>query len=116
MSNIVETLSERMTSSVGTRLSYGDKVTIGGVEAVPVALVSFGFGGGAGDMQHEGEHDAGSGTGGGGGGMSVPVGIYVPGPRGPRFVPNLIALLTVSIPLACIAGYSLPKIVRALKK
>lgn len=116
MSNIVETLSERMTSAAGTKLSYGDKVTIGGVEAIPVALVSFGFGGGAGDMQREDEHDAGSGTGGGGGGMSVPVGIYVPGPSGPRFVPNLIALLVVSIPLVWIAGSSLPKIVRALKK
>jgi len=90
MVNIVELIAERVTS-VGAKASYGDPVSVGGVELVPVALVWFGFGGGS-DTSENG--------GGGGGGVSVPIGAYVRGSDGVRFKPNLIALVAVSVPIA----------------
>lgn len=121
MTNIVEKLAERVTSSLGTTINYGEKITLGKAEAVPVSLVTFGFGGGSGPA-FEAEEGAGAprdsdiGAGGGGGGASIPVGIYTEGPNGPRFVPNLILLLAVSIPLTYIGGKALSRIIRALKK
>ncbi|WP_403024246.1 hypothetical protein [Salinibacterium sp. GXW1014] len=111
MTNIVEKLSERVTSSLGAKVNYGEKVQIGGVDAVPVSLVTFGFGGGSG-----GDDSAEQGEGGGGGGASIPLGMFVPGPNGPRFAPALIPLLAVSIPLTWVAGKALSRVIRALKK
>ena len=109
MSNITEKLAEHVTSSLGAKVNSGEKVTIGGVEAVPVSFVSFGFGGGSDTGESGGE-------GGGGGGASIPMGMFVPGDVGPKFVPNLIALLAVSIPLTWVAGKALSRVIRALKK
>ncbi|MCW4384802.1 hypothetical protein OH146_03330 [Salinibacterium sp. SYSU T00001] len=111
MANIVQTLSERVASSVGAKVNYGEKIEIGGVEAVPVSFVSFGFGGGSAPEGSEGE-----GEGGGGGGASIPIGMFVPGENGPRFVPALIPLLAVAIPLTWVAGKALSRVIRALKK
>lgn len=116
MTNIVEKLAERVTSSLGTTVNYGKKITLGEVEAVPVSLVSFGFGGGSGAIAQESVEGDDIGNGGGGGGASIPVGMYVAAPKGPRFVPNLVLLLVVSIPLVCVAGVSLTRVIRALKK
>jgi uncharacterized spore protein YtfJ len=113
MTNIVEKLAERVTSSLGTKVNYGEKITLGGVEAVPVSLVSFGFGGGGAGIAEEGDE---IGSGGCGGGGSIPVGMYVAAPKGPRFVPNLLLLLVVSIPLVCVTGVALTRVIRALKK
>lgn len=110
--NIVEKLSERVTASLGAKVNYGEKVQIGGVDAVPVSLVTFGFGGGSGRDDDGG----GEGEGGGGGGASIPIGMFVPGPNGPRFAPALIPLLAVSIPLTWVAGKALSRVIRALKK
>jgi len=85
MANIVEKIAQQVTS-VGAKASYGDPVTVGGIELVPVALVWFGFGGGS-DQSEQG--------GGGGGGVSIPVGA-----DGAKFKPNLVALLAVSVPIA----------------
>lgn len=112
MANIMENLSERVANSVGAKVNYGEKIEIGGVDAVPVSLVTFGFGGGTGS---NGE-GAGEGEGGGGGGMSIPIGMFVPGSNGPRFAPALIPLLAVSIPLTWVAGKALSRVIRALKK
>ncbi|HEY0260664.1 MAG TPA: hypothetical protein VGC18_12530 [Lacisediminihabitans sp.] len=106
MTNVVERLAQSVTSANVTA-SYGDKVSIGGVELIPVALVGFGFGGGGDD----GDNGGGGGTAG-----SVPIGAYVGGPDGVRFRPNPIALLAVSIPVAWVAGRSLARIVKAFKK
>lgn len=111
MTNLVERLSENM-NSLGVKRSYGDPVTIGGVETVPVALVWFGFGGGGGE---DGE-GKGSGEGGGGGGASIPIGAYVGGPDGARFEPNAIALLVVLIPLTWVSGKAMARVIRALKR
>ena len=96
MANIVEKIAQQVTS-VGAKASYGDPVTVGGVEIVPVALVWFGFGGGS-DESEQG--------GGGGGGVSIPVGAYVRGSDGARFKPNPVAVLAVSIPLAWALSWS----------
>ncbi|CAN5330262.1 hypothetical protein BH09ACT1_BH09ACT1_20270 [soil metagenome] len=106
MANLVERISESV-SSLGVKASYGDPVTVDGVEFVPVALVWFGFGGG-GD-----ENDNG---GAGGGGASIPIGTYVKGVDGPVFEPNLIALMAAAIPLTWVAGRVLVKLVKVLKK
>jgi hypothetical protein len=107
MATLVERLSDSVSAS-GAKVAYGDPITIGGVDTVPVALVWFGFGGGEGP---EGE-----GAGGGGGGASIPIGAYVPGETGPVFQPNVVALMAVAIPLVWVAGGALRKFIRALKK
>jgi len=111
MVNIVEKVADSV-SSLGVKRSYGDPVTIDGVELVPVSIVWFGFGAGSDDS---GESGDGAG-GGGGGGASLPIGAYVAGPDGPRFEPNLVALLVALVPLTWVAGKALSRIIRALKK
>jgi len=96
MANIVEKIAQQVTS-VGAKASYGEPVTVGGIELVPVAVVWFGFGGGSDDAEQGG---------GGGGGVSIPVGAYVRGPDGARFKPNLVALLAVSVPIAWALSWS----------
>lgn len=116
MTNIVEKIAERVTSTLGTKVNYGEKITLGGVEAVPVSLVTFGFGGGGAEMAQDGSDGEEIGSGGGGGGGSIPVGMYVAASRGPRFVPNLVLVLALSIPLVCVTGMSLARVIRALKR
>lgn len=116
MANIIENIAERVTSSLGTKVNFGEKVTLEQGETMPVSLTWFGFGGGGSDGS-EGDTPADeAGSGGGGGGASVPLGVYVGSTLGPRFVPNLIPLLAVSIPLVCVTGKALSRIIRALKK
>lgn len=108
MANLVEKIAESM-SSLGVKRSYGDPMTVDGVEVVPVALTWFGFGAGSDDSAEAG--------GGGGGGASVPVGVYATGPDGTvQFQPNLIALMAVAIPLTWVAGKAFAGVIRALKK
>ena len=47
MTTLLEKLADSV-SSWGATLAYGEKVTLGSHELVPVALVGFGFGGGEG--------------------------------------------------------------------
>jgi uncharacterized spore protein YtfJ len=106
MANLAERIGHLVTS-LGVRASYGEKITIDGAEVVPVAIVWFGFGGG---------DESGAAGGGGGGGATIPIGVYTGGANGPRFQPNLIALLAVSVPLTLVAGKALSHLVKALKK
>lgn len=108
MANLIERIAQSI--DVGVTTAFGEKTTLDGVEVVPVALSWKGFGGGSdgGDEEAAG--------GGGGGGATIPVGIYVGDPTGPRFVPNTIAVLAVSIPLVWVIGKSLKTVIRALKK
>lgn len=116
---------------MGIPLAYGEKVELGSSTLIPVAISGFGFGegegsgdlpsgvgralaGGEGDANDEHGHGAGSGS--GGGGFSIPVGAYVSDEFGTRFQPNLIALLVAVLPLAVVAGWSLPKLVKAIKR
>lgn len=109
MTNLALKLAEN-ARSVGVKSAYGDPVQIDGVTLVPVALVQYGFGGG-----DAGETDDGAG-GGGGGGMSVPIGAYVKSGGTVRFEPNVISLLAVGIPFLWVAGKTLARIIRALKR
>ncbi|WP_213815000.1 hypothetical protein [Glaciihabitans sp. dw_435] len=106
MANLIENVAGTV-SKLGVKAAYGDKVTVDGVELVPVAVVQFGFGAG-GDNDENG--------GGGGGGFSVPIGAYVGGPNGLAFRPNIIALLWVLVPLTWVGGRALSRVIRALKK
>lgn len=114
MANTVENIAERVTSSLGAKMNYGEKITLEHGETMPVSLIWFGFGGGSSEGGENSDDMAG--TGGGGGGASIPLGVYVGSTLGARFVPNLIPLLVVSIPLVCVAGKALSHIIRALKK
>ena len=106
MPNIAVELG-KLTTTAGVNAVYGEKQEVDGVSIVPVAATWSGFGGG---------EDDGKGAGGGGGHVAVPLGVYVRRPEGLRFEPNLIALLAVSVPVICVAGHALRKIIRALKR
>jgi uncharacterized spore protein YtfJ len=114
MTNTIENIADRITSSLGAKVNYGEKVNLIQGETIPVSLIWFGFGGGNSEGGEGSSAPAGSG--GGGGGASIPVGVYVGSTLGARFVPNLIALLAVSIPLMWVTGKALSRIIRALKK
>lgn len=107
MANLVENLADKIPGALGAKLNYGEPVTLGGVEAVPVSLVWFGFGGGS--------DDSGA-AGGGGGGVSIPVGVYIGGPDGPRFRPNPVTLMMLLVPVLGVGAPALAKLVRALKR
>ncbi|WP_224760438.1 MULTISPECIES: hypothetical protein [unclassified Salinibacterium] len=113
MAKLVEKLAESVPNALGTKINYGEPITLDGVEAIPVSLVWFGFGGGS-EADEEGRE---GGSGGGGGGASIPLGVYMTGPDGlPYFKPNTITFLAVSIPVIAAAGTAIAKIVKALKK
>ena len=104
MANLAEKIADSVTA-VGAKRSYGDPVTVDGVEMIPVSLVWYGFGAGSDESAAAG--------GGGGGGTIIPIGAYTKGKDGLVFEPNLIALLAVAIPLTVVAGKALSKIGRA---
>ncbi|MCC2032680.1 spore germination protein GerW family protein [Microbacterium allomyrinae] len=118
----METPIESMTASVpswGAKMAFGESVTLDGREIVPAALVMFGFGGGGGSGKWpqrgtapEGE---GEGSGGGGGGYVLPIGAYVSGPNGPKFLPNPVALIIVAVQLVSAAGWALARILTAAR-
>jgi uncharacterized spore protein YtfJ len=114
MENLTLQLAEKFKAS-GVKMAYGEPVDVDGEKIVPVALVSYGFGAGEGEGEVTSDNH-GSGEGGGGGGSSIPLGAYVKTREGLRFEPNVIALLTVSIPLVWVLGRALSGIIKALKK
>jgi hypothetical protein len=97
----------KQSASLGVNSVYGDQVDVDGVRLVPVALSWSGFG--------AGEDEAGNG-GGGGGGVAVPLGAYIRRGDDLRFEPNLVSLLAVGIPFLWVAGRSLSRVIRALKR
>ena len=117
----VANLIEKLAGSVpawGTRLAYGEKITVDGHELVPVALVAFGLGGGEGVGESSDTGPAAGraeGNGGGAGGCAIPLGAYVGGPGGPRFRPNTIALIVAAGPWVSIAGLAAAQVIRALR-
>jgi uncharacterized spore protein YtfJ len=107
MTNLVTQIADKVRP-VGVTSNYGDPVEVGDSTLIPVSVGWYGFGAG-------GDDDANGG--GGGGAVSLPVGAYVRRPgQDLAFEPNLISLLTVSIPVIWVAGKVLTKLVRALKK
>ena len=113
MTNLAVKLAETVRS-FGVGSVYGEPVDIEGQTIVPVALAYYGFGGGSEESSNDDDSAAG---GGGGGGLTVPIGAYVKGEDGRvGFQPNFITLLAVSIPVICVTGKALSRIIRALKK
>jgi hypothetical protein len=85
-------LTESLAAGVNERgitLAYGEVRTLGGIDLVPVAFVTYGFGG----LQDSAQF----GAGGGGGGVAIPLGAYIAGPRGVRFHPNTVTVLAVGV-------------------
>lgn len=117
MANVTERVLDNI-KRIGVQTAYGDKVELGSTTLVPVALAGFGVGEaeGKGGGSEAAEPNDGAGSGGGGGGFSVPIGAYVNDEFGTRFQPNIIALLGVSLPLAAVVGWALPRIIKALKR
>jgi len=118
MANPVENLTTSVPSW-GAKMAFGESIMVGGQEVVPAALVVFGFGGGGGSgtwpargTVPEGQ---GEGSGGGGGGYVLPIGAYVRGPEGVRFLPNPVAMIIVSVPLLSAAGWAVARIISAVK-
>ena len=108
-------ITEKLAAGVPDRsvkLAYGEKQTVDGAEIVPVAFVTYGFGGGEG----LGELGNGEGSGGGGGGVAIPLGAYVRGPQGLQFQPNVIALMSVAIPLVSTIAWGIAQIVKAARR
>lgn len=98
--------------NVGVSRAYGPPVQVGGVELLPVALVSFGFGGGT---DAEGS-DRGGASGGGGGGFVLPLGAYSRAGGGHLvFRPNTIAVLLSMVPVVAAAGFALRGAVRTIR-
>jgi uncharacterized spore protein YtfJ len=113
MTNLAVKLAETVRS-IGVGSVYGAPVELEGQTIVPVALAYYGFGGGSEESSSDDDSAAG---GGGGGGIAIPVGAYVKGEDGRvSFQPNFITLLAVSIPVICVSGKALARIIRALKK
>jgi hypothetical protein len=93
--------------NVGVTKAYGEPVTVGGEEIVPVALVSFGFGGGG---------EAGDGaSGGGGGGMVLPLGVYGNAGGRAEFRPNTAVPLVCLVPLIAALGAAVRGAIRAAR-
>ncbi|HWS51036.1 MAG TPA: hypothetical protein VN241_08515 [Microbacterium sp.] len=105
MPNIALELGKQ-ASSFGVKSAYGEPQDVDGVSITPVSLTWAGYGGGS-DQERDG---------GGGGGFSIPMGVYVRREEGLRFEPNIVTLLAVAIPLVCVTGRALTRIIRALKK
>lgn len=110
-------MSERLNSAgdavskIGARLAYGDRVDLGHEQVIPVAFWA------GGSAEGEGGLDADRrGEGGTVGGVAIPLGAYVGDDYGTRFRPNLIALLAVCTPLTLALGWTLPRLIKALKK
>jgi uncharacterized spore protein YtfJ len=115
-----------LVARAGAQVAFGDKVEVDGATLVPVALGIYGFGGGSGDggtgdagePADQGAAQAatrGGGSGGGGSSISIPLGAYVGRDGHVRFVPNVVAVLGVAIPLTFVAGQALARIARALR-
>ncbi len=113
MANITEKLADTVPDR-GVKIAYGEKVTIGGTEMIPVAFVSYGFGGGTmmGTVNVEKDSDM-TGDGAGGGGVAIPVGAYIATKDGLRFHANPITMAWVSIPVLGVLGWAISKIVKA---
>lgn len=102
------TTTQRLAAGVpdrGIGLAYGPPSTVGGVEFVPVAFVSYGFGA----LDESGRYSAG----GGGGGVAIPLGAYGVRDGDLHFRPNTVALLSLAVPVIGMLGLAVAMVVKA---
>ncbi|WGD38445.1 spore germination protein GerW family protein [Lysinibacter sp. HNR] len=111
MENITVELAKIVTKT-GVKAAYGEPIVLDDTTVIPVACSWFGFG--AGEGKEKSREDAISG--GGGGGAAVPVGSYVKRGDSLTFQVNPVTALVAAIPLVCVAGRALTRLIRALKK
>lgn len=71
--NFIDTLLEKMKTTIKTDSIVGDPITVGDITILPVAKVTFGFGAGGEDL----EKSKGFGGGSGGGATIMPIGFLV---------------------------------------
>jgi hypothetical protein len=103
-------LTEKLAAGVSQRgitLSYGTTQTIGGVDLIPVAFVTYGFGG----IQDSEQF----GDGGGGGGVAIPLGAYAASSDGVRFRPNTTTMLALGVVAISTLGWAIKLIVKAAR-
>jgi uncharacterized spore protein YtfJ len=91
----------------GVSVTFGDPIDLDGTRIVPVAAACYGFGGGS-DEQANG--------GGGGGSTSIPLGAYVSRDGHVRFEPNTTVLAALAVPVACIVGRVIVKVIKACRR
>ncbi|MCL2593973.1 MAG: hypothetical protein FWD83_00400 [Promicromonosporaceae bacterium] len=90
----------------GVSVTHGEKVVMGDAEILPVAATAYGFGGG-GDNNGNG--------GGGGGSWSLPFGAWITRDGKTVFEPNSVVITVASIPLLCVIGRSVVRIIKAVR-
>lgn len=103
--------TERLAAGVpdrGIGLAYGPARTVGGVELVPVAFVTYGFGA----LDESGRF----GSGGGGGGVAIPLGAYGVRDGNVQFRANPVALLSLLIPVIGALGLAVATVIKAAKR
>ncbi len=71
--NFIDTLLDKMKTTIKTDSIVGDPITVGDITILPVAKVTFGFGAGGEDL----EKSKGFGGGSGGGATIMPIGFLV---------------------------------------
>lgn len=110
MTEHVEAAGQQV-EKIGVRLAYGDAVELGHEQLIPVAFWAGGSAEGTGEIDAD-KHAEGGGV----GGVAIPLGVYVGDDYGTRFRPNIIALLMAAVPVVCVVGWALPRLIKALKK
>lgn len=108
MAKLTEKITDAL-STLGVERSFGSPIALGDETIVPVAAVWMGVGGGV-------SADAKEGEGAGGGGVSLPMGVYVSVDGRTKFRANPILVLAVSVPLVCVTGRALARMIRAGKR
>ncbi len=72
--NFIDTLLEKMKTTIKTESVVGDPITVGEITIVPIAKVTFGFGAGGEDLDTK---NKGFGGGSGGGATITPIGFLI---------------------------------------
>jgi uncharacterized spore protein YtfJ len=111
MSEIFQSLLDRLQQSANVKAVYGEPITAQGKTIIPVAKVGFGLGGGSGPNKPAtaGDEKHGEGLGMGGGVGAKPMGVLEVTPEATRFIPitsdkKLLGAAAIGLLLGLILG------------